>query len=269
MTTAATPTVDSAAKLAADTAFGDILRDIARGGITGLIVGLVGAGIGGRIVMRLAALLVPESVGAFTENGFRIGDITPGGSLGLVGFGLFAGAGVATIWVTVSPWIPGVGIRRALLAMPIAVGLGASALIDGQNRDFFILRHDPGVIAVLILLIAFIGLLFALVDDALDRRLPSATGRAYGAYLLLTTVGLGLAMIVLVSFLSAREMVTVLMGVALMAVGLATLGTWVSRVRGRPAPRWSAVVGRAALVAAVVLGSAHTLPELTRALGMA
>ena len=150
VTTAATPTVDPAAKLAEDAAFGPIFRDIARGGITGLIVGLVGVGIGGRIVMRLAALLVPELVGEFTENGFRIGDITPGGSLGLVVFGMFAGAGVATIWVTVSPWIPGTGIRRALLAMPVAVGLGAFALIDGGNRDFFILRNDSAVSAVLI-----------------------------------------------------------------------------------------------------------------------
>ena len=158
MTTAATPTVDSAAQLAEDAAFGDIIRDIARGGITGLIVGLIGVGIGGRIAMRLAALLVPELVGDFTENGFRIGDITPAGSLGLVVFGLFVGAGVATIWVTVSPWIPGVGIRRALLSMLIAVGLGASVLIDGENLDFFILRNHPGVSVVLISLIGVIEL---------------------------------------------------------------------------------------------------------------
>ena len=269
MTTAATPTVDPARKLAEDAAFGLIFRDIARGGITGLIVGLVGVGIGGRIVMRLAALLVPESVGEFTENGFRIGDITPGGSLGLVVFGMFAGAGVATIWVTVSPWIPGTGIRRALLAMPVAVGLGAFALIDGGNRDFFILRNDSGVSVVLIALIAVIGFLFALVDDALDRRLPPGTGPWFGAYLLLTTAGLGLAMIILAGFLSAPETVTVLIGVALLVVGLATLGTWVSRVRGRPSPRWLPVVGHGALVAAVVLGCARTLPELVQTLGLA
>ena len=52
-------------------------------------------------------------------------------------------------------------------------------------------------------------------------------------------------MIVLAGFLSAPETVTVLMGVALLAVGLATLGTWVSRVRGRPAPRWLPVFGQA------------------------
>jgi hypothetical protein len=261
--------VDSAAKLATDAAFGSILRDIARGGITGLIVGLVAAGIGGRIVMRLAALLVPESAGAFTENGNRIGEITLGGSLGLVLFGLIAGAAVATIWVVISPWIPGVGMRRAFVAMPIAVALGAFALIDGENRDFSILEHHPGVVGVLILLIAVIGLMFALVDDALDRRLPVATGRALAVYGLLTIVGLGLAMMVLVSFLSAPETVTVLTGVALIGVGVATLGTWVFRVRGQPAPARLVVVGRVALVAAVVVGSARLLPEVTRALGMA
>lgn len=269
MTTAATRTVQPAEKLEENAGFGDIVRDIARGGITGLIVGLVGVGIGGRIVMRLAALIVPESVGDFTENGFRIGDITPGGSLGLVVFGLFAGAGVATIWVIVSPWIPGVGIRRASLTMLVAIGLGAFALIDEGNRDFFILRNHPGVSVVLISLIAVIGLLFALVDDALDRRLPAATGPWYGAYLLLTTVGLGLAMIVLVGFLTAPEMVTVVMGVALLVVGLATLGTWVCRMRGRTAPRWLSVVGHGALVAAVVLGCARTLPDLVQTLGLA
>jgi len=269
MTTAATPAVDSAANDATDAAFGAILRDIARGGITGLIVGLVGAGIGGRIVMRLAALIVPESAGSFTENGFPIGAITLGGSLGLVLFGLFLGAGVATIWVVVSPWIPGAGIRRALLAMPIAVAVGAVALIDGENRDFAILEHHPGVVGVLILFIAIIGLLFALVDDALDRRLPVATGRALAVYGLLTIVGLGLAMLVLVSFLSATETTRVLTGVALIGLGVPTLGTWIFRVRGRPVPAWLVVVGRVALVAAVVIGSAGLLPELTRALGMA
>jgi hypothetical protein len=267
VTTASTPTVDSAADLGTNAAFGDILRDIARGGITGLIVGLVGVGIGGRIVMRLATLLVPESVGAFTENGNRIGSITLDGSVGLVILGIFLGAGVAAIWVVVSPWIPGTGIRRALWAMPIAVGLGGSALIDGGNPDFFILQHDARVVAVLIALIAVIGLLFALVDDALDRRLPPARGAAFVAYLGLTGVGIVIALGVLLSFLTAPETVTVLMGVALTAVGLATLGTWVLRARGRTRPTWLVVAGRVALVVAVVLGYARAIPEVAQALG--
>lgn len=267
MTTAPTPTVDEAAKLASDAAFGDIVRDIARGGVTGLIVGLVGIGIGGRIVMRLAALLVPGSEGAFTENGNRIGSITLGGSLGLVILGLFLGAMVATIWVVISPWIPGVGIRRALLAMPIAVGLGASGLIDGRNPDFFVLDHDRGVIGLLILLVAVIGFMFVLVDEALDRRLPPATGRALTAYSGLTLVGLPIAVLVFLQLVSNPK--TMLMGVALFAVGLATLRAWSLRVDGRDRPAWLVGIARVALVAAVAAGFAGALPEITQALGMA
>ena len=124
-----------------DAAFGPIFRDIARGGITGLIVGLVGVGIGGRIVMRLAALLVPELVGDVHRE--RLSDRRHHARRQPRPRGLWPlcrrrcrddlGDGVAVV-------IPGTGIRRALLAMLVAVGLGAFALIDGGNRDFFILR---------------------------------------------------------------------------------------------------------------------------------
>ena len=267
MTTASTPTVDETAKPATDAAFGAIFRDIARGGVTGLIVGLVGIGIGGRIVMRLAALLVPGSDGAFTENGNRIGSITLGGSLGLVTLGLFLGAMVATIWVVISPWIPGVGLRRALLAMPIAVGLGASGLIDGRNPDFFVLDHDRAVVGLLILLVAVIGFLFVLVDEALDRRLPPATGRALTAFSGLTLVGLPIAVLVFLQIVSSPK--TMLMGAALFAVGLATLRAWSLRVDGRDRPPWLVGIARVALVAAVAAGFAGALPEINRALGIA
>jgi hypothetical protein len=66
---------------------GEMLRDIARGGISGVIaeilVGGLGGlgGLGGRLVMRIAELLQPDAVSALPENGNRIGDITVGGTL--------------------------------------------------------------------------------------------------------------------------------------------------------------------------------------------
>ena len=39
----------------------EVLREITRGGLAGLLAGILVAGVGGRLVMRLAALLVPES----------------------------------------------------------------------------------------------------------------------------------------------------------------------------------------------------------------
>src|SRR5919112_5731310 len=72
--------------------FLDVVRDIARAGLAALIVGFVVAGLGGRLVMRLDALLVPAATGAFTENGFPIGRITLEGSAGLIFFIGLAGA---------------------------------------------------------------------------------------------------------------------------------------------------------------------------------
>ena len=131
--------------------------------------------------MRLAALLVPEASGASTENGNTIGTITSDGSLFLVIGGLFIGLLAGTIWVIVSPWIPGAGLRRVLITVPIAIGLGTAGLVDGDNPDFFILRHDPRVIAALIALVGIIGAMFAVVDDWLEGRLPPATKERPGS----------------------------------------------------------------------------------------
>ena len=218
----------------ASSPFGDILRDIARGGIASLVVGLFVAGVGGRIVMRLAAILVPDAVGAFTENGFRIGDITLSGSLGLIMTGLFLGPFAGVVWVVVSPWIPGAGLARAILTMPIAMALGTLVLIREDNRDFRILDHDPVVVAVLLALVAIVGLSIALVDDWLDRRLPQAPpapSRATSVYAVLTLVGALLVFPFVVAGYFEPELR--LVGLALVVVGLTTLAGWVLRHRGQ------------------------------------
>src|SRR5215213_7874066 len=66
---------------------GELLRDIARSGIAGIIVGVFVAGLGGRVVMRIAAILHPRAVGLTTENGEVIGAITLSGTLALLVFG--------------------------------------------------------------------------------------------------------------------------------------------------------------------------------------
>lgn len=73
---------------------------------------------------------------------------------------------------------------------------------------------------------------------------------------------------VVVSFLSASQPTTVLTGVALIAVGLATLRMWMLRINGRLPSSSLIVVGRAALTLAVVIGFARTVPEISGALGL-
>jgi hypothetical protein len=268
MTTSATAVVGRATDEPADARLGGVFRDIARGGFAGVIVGVVGCGVGGRIAMRLAALLVPESAGSFTENGNVVGAITLGGSLGVVLFGLVSGLIAATIWVAVASWIPGTGVRRAVVAVPIAAALGATALVDGGNRDFSVLRHDGTVVAMLVGLVGLVGFLFALVDDWLDRRMPMAAGRVETLYAIVTAVGMFIALMVVLAFLAAPEPATVLTGVALVGVGAVTVRAWYVHVNGRPARGSLTVAGRTALAIAITVGVVRTIPEVSGALGV-
>lgn len=246
----------------------DPLRDIARGGLAGLLTGILVAGIGGRIVMRAAALLVPEAAGQFTENGNRIGEITLSGTMGLVlAGGLFFGLFGAVVWVVVSPWIPGGTRTRAVLAMPIAIGLTGIALVQARNPDFQVLRHDSTTVGLLLALVALAGLTIAAFDAWLDRRLPGAgaSGRADGVYLALTVAGSGLIFpIVLAGYLGEERP----LGLALVGVGIATMIHWTFRYRRRRTPpTWLVIAGRGSLLVAFLLGVLALAPDLASALG--
>jgi hypothetical protein len=248
---------------------GEVLRDIARGGLAGLIAGVLVGGLGGRIVMRLAALIVPSSAGAFTENGNRIGAITLEGSLALLIFvGLFVGLGAGFVWVTIRPWLPGGPGMRALLVMPVAVALGSFGLIQGENPDFEVLERSPVVLGVLVALVALIGLSVALLDAWLDRRLPRASSAASGpagAYSIVLLLGLVFGLLVVVPGYIGQDVWG--LGAALVVVGIATLATWTLRIRGRDQiPPLVAVLGYGGLAAAVIVGFAGAWSEIRFAL---
>ena len=252
---------------------GEVLRDIARGGISGILAGIVVGGLGGRLAMRIAALLHPDATGALTDNGNRIGQITPGGTLGLVLFGVVACAMAGAVWVVVSPWIPGRAGVRALLTAGIAIAIGTPVLIIGGNPDFVILDHDPKVVVLLVTIVGTIGLSIALLDSWLDRRLPHAiTGRTRPTafYAIVTLMGavLVLPFVLLVLLTSDEYQLPLRAGYALLAVGLCTAVSWILRVRGRPsAPLGLVIAARGAVLIAVLLGVLTSVPHISRALG--
>lgn len=273
MVTTGTP---AAATMSGQTAFsraGEVLRDIARGGIAGAVVGIVVGGLGGRLMMRIAAILHPDAVGMFTENGNRIGDITLDGTLSLIIFGLIVGVLAGALWVIVGPWIPGRPRTRVLLTAGVAIAIGTPLLIIGSNPDFVILDHDASVVALLVALVGLIGLSIALVDGWLDRRLPHAvTGQRGPAafYAIVTLVGavLVLPFLLLIFLASDEYQLPLRAGYALFVVGLCTAAWWGLRLRGRvSAPRGLVIAGRGALVVAVILGVLTSLPHISRALG--
>jgi hypothetical protein len=248
---------------------GEILRDIARGGLAGLAVGVAVGGLGGRLAMRFIALSIPESDGRFTENGNRIGDITLGGTFALVLFGgLFAGIFLAVTWVVVSPWLPrSIGLR-VLAAVPLAIGLGAFGVVQGTNPDFRVLGFEPGVLVVLLTLVGLVGASMAVVDAWLDQRLPhprSSIAPASGTYIAIALIGAFFAVGVVATFLDEKLRPV---GIALLASGIATLGWWYLRYRGaeRPPPMLR-LLGSGGVIAAVALGLGLLVPHLRMALG--
>lgn len=272
MTTTMAPheTVQERAEVAASPGK-EIVRDIARGGLTGILVGIVVVGLGGRLVMRLATLLQTQAIGGFTDNGNRIGDITLGGTFTLVIVGMFIGAVAGTVWVVVTPWLPAGGWRRAIMAMPLAIAIGTVGLIEGNTGDFIKLRHDPIIVALLIVLVGFVGLGFSLIDDLLERRLPHPAGHpgATGFYTIIVLIGSVLSFpFALLTYFGSSRAGGFLIGVALVVTGLATATWWLMRLEGRTIrPRALTIIGRTALVAAAVAGIAAAVPGVSGALG--
>jgi hypothetical protein len=263
---ASEPTVDPIAGAPA----GDILREITRGGVAGLIVGVLLAGVGGRVAMRLAALLVPSAAGSITENGNVIGVITIPGSLALISIvGLFFGAVAGSLWVIINPWLPRRPRTRAIVAVPIAIGLATSALVDDRNPDFVVLRHDAVVIGLLVVLVGLFGPALVLAERWLDRRLPHAhpgDGRLIAGYVLVAALGTLLTLAaVLPLYLGSRLVVA---GLGLFVVGFATLASWRLRATRRPSPPWLAPVARTGLVVASAAGLVVAAGDLAGALAL-
>jgi hypothetical protein len=248
----------------------EILRDITRGGLAGLLVGILVAGVGGRVAMRISALLVPSADGAFTENGNRVGDITVDGTAALVLFvGLFFGAVIGSLWVVVRPWLPRSMGARCLVSIPLAIALGTRGLIEASNPDFRILGFDPLVVLVLLTLVGLAGPAVVVTDGWLDRRLPHpgpGDRRVLAGYTVITLLGLVLTVLAVVPLYLASPLRPV--GIALAAVGIATLLSWWFRSRDQPSPPWLTIVGRVGIVVATVAGLWVITPDVRGALGL-
>ena len=253
----------------------EVLREIVRGGLAGVIAGTLVGGLGGRFVMSVAALINPDATGLLTENGALIGAFTAKGTLALMFFGGLGGGAVGGIaWVVLSPWMPGSGRRRWILAMPLAVLTLGSFLVQSGNPDFTVLGADVVIVALLLGLVALTGAAVAWLDVRLERRLPRPGTQpmphvlVYGVAAAIGALIVPLAM----GLFTSRQTCgcanpPIFVGWALIAVGIATLAAWMNRiVFGRPAPPRLLVVGRVALAAVVVLGGAQLIPEIVKIL---
>jgi len=154
-------------------ASGPMRGAVAAGAIGGLVVG----GVGGRIVMRLVAIMDPSSDGARTDFGGTAGEITLGGTLNLVIITTIAGVAGGFAYMLLRRWILGSGARRGLL-----FGLGvalvpAIPIVNEDNPDLQIFEPVLVIVAMLWLLFLLYGLAVGWLADAFHPAPPASERR--------------------------------------------------------------------------------------------
>ena len=243
-----------------------VLREVAASGIAAAVAGVVAGGVGGRLVMRLGALIDPARIGFRTENGNRIGDITAEGTVAPVLFGgLFAGMAAATVWVVVRPWLPARRLPRYAAAAAAAVALTGFTVVEGDNRDFFILEPAAANVVMFISIVALAGLLTVWLDQRFVAWWRGARWFTPVAHSVLL-FGALLAPTSLAAFVSSDfcfcDVPPRPTGVALVVVAGATVISWVLSWRGIKYPKVLRPVGSGATVAAVIFGMLHLVHQI-------
>jgi hypothetical protein len=146
----------------------------------GALAGMVAAGAGGRLVMRLLALTSPDAAGGLTEAQATIGDITVGGTLGLILFaGLPAGVLTGALYALAGPLLPPGRLGGALLGLLVLVLLGGIVEpLRADNIDFVLLGPDWLSVLAFTALAVFEGMLVVAIAQRLSRRgVPQPTRR--------------------------------------------------------------------------------------------
>ncbi|MDH5371440.1 MAG: hypothetical protein OEX97_00685 [Acidimicrobiia bacterium] len=172
-----------------------LARHVVVGGLAGLVAGLLVGGVGGRLFMRIAGAVASDSAqGATTEAGFTVGEVTLGGSLGLVIFiGILVGVVGAVLYLIFQPWLAWAGRWRGVVygLLLFAAGSAMSDVMNPDNIDFFILGNEVLVVGMILALFVGFGVFMEWMFGILARRLPAADGSARWAYAFLAVVGAG------------------------------------------------------------------------------
>jgi hypothetical protein len=136
------------------------------GGVTGLVVG----GLGGRLAMLVLRLTTGDAVhGVVSDDGFIIGQVTLGGTIGLCALGMAIGVLGGFVHRLVVPWLIG---PRWFRRLTTAFGCGAvvgAMLVHRGGIDFTTLRPAGLAIALFVLIPALYGALIGPVQEACDR----------------------------------------------------------------------------------------------------
>lgn len=141
------------------------------GVVSGALCGFLVGGIGGRIVMRVIALIDESTDGAEAEFG-TIGEVTVGGTFTLAVLATLAGTIGGAIYVAIRRWLPSSRVTRGLffgLLMMSGPGVIAVSEVDLQ-----IVEPALPIFGMFVALILLYGIGVSLLADRLQVP-PQAT----------------------------------------------------------------------------------------------
>jgi hypothetical protein len=140
--------------------------------------------------MLLLRVTSPEHVhGVTSDDGFTIGQVTPGGTYNLLLLGAAVGVIGAGAFKLVAPWLIGPIWFRRLTTGVASAAVAGSMLVHGDGVDFIVLKPTWLAIGLFVALPGLFGILIGASVDSVSRS-DSWTARGRRRWLLpLAAVG--------------------------------------------------------------------------------
>jgi hypothetical protein len=212
---------------------------------------LVG-GVLGRVVMRISGFTAgPAMVGAHTENGNVVGDITVAGTIALIMFvGLPSGLLGGLLYALLEPWLRRLRPWHGLAYGVALLATAGSTFLDPVNFDFRRFGVTLLNVAMFAALFVLFGVATAWLFDKL-RVLRAGTTAVARTVDILAWLALLLAGLLALLFLGGGAGLEPILAIVIVAVLLVPA---IVRWRGLPS-----AIGYASLIVVLLLGAARTL----------
>jgi hypothetical protein len=149
----------------------DAVRSIRATVLAGIWLGALVGGVGGRLAMFVLRLTSSDHVhGVISDDGFRIGRVTLGGTYGLLGVASAIGIIGAASYRWVAAWLLGPPLFRRLTAAAGAGVVVGSMLVHADGVDFTLLDPQWLAIAFFVVLPATFAFFVGPLEAVLERE---------------------------------------------------------------------------------------------------
>ena len=150
-----------------------IIRMVVMGLSGGIAAGFLVGGIASRIIMRILAMVNEEKAGVMTENCNISGEITVGGTFGLIIFvGIVSGVVGGLVYVMIRRWLPGGVLLKGVVFGLILLCFFGAIVFDPDNIDFALFGPRQLSVGLFALLFPLYGVVASLLIERIDRYVP-------------------------------------------------------------------------------------------------